>query len=159
MQKIKDPVLLGIAAGLAGNLLKNLGNEISTALGFSKTTYSEIAGGIYMNKKKTYTPLGKTIGYLADTAIGGALGVGLVYLLKTTGRDHAAIKGVGYSHIAWTVLLGGMNKLGLSSFKPIDPETVLSSYINHTLYGFSAAVVATIIGDKNLFSKEDIQFK
>ncbi len=157
MKKIKDPIVLGVVAGLAGNIIKNIGNEISILLGFSKITYAEIAGGIYMKKKATRTPLGKAIGYLGDNAIGGALGIGFVYVLKATGKDHAIMKGVGYSHLAWTALLGGINKVGISSFQPPDTKTVLSSYINHTLFGLTVAVTATTFGDKDLFPQEDIQ--
>lgn len=157
MKKIKDPIVLGGIAGFIGNLAKNLGNEVSIALSFSKLSYAEIAGGVFMKRRETMTPLGKAIGYFGDSAIGGALGVGLVYVLKATGKDHAIAKGIGYSHIVWTVLVGGINKIGISSIKPPDRKTVLSSYINHTLYGIAAALAITLLGDKDLFAKEDIE--
>ena len=157
MKKIKDPILLGIVAGLTGNLLKDIGDMINTRLGISKTSYSRVAAGLFMNKKQTESSLGKTVGWLTDAAIGAGLGVGFVYILKFTGKDHALMKGVGYSHGAWTLFLGGANKLMVESVYPQDPKTILSQYATHTLYGIGAAFSATTFGDEDMFTKEDIK--
>lgn len=159
MRKIKDPVVLGVVAGLAGNLLKNIGNTVNIKLGITQTSYPRISGGFFMKKNTVESIYGKTAGWIADTVIAGGLGVGLVYLLKMTGKDHALIKGAIYGQTAWTTLFGVAGKLGASNIYPTDAKTVLSGYMNHNLYGIGAALAATALGDEDLFRKEDIDLK
>lgn len=157
MKKIKDPILMGVIAGLVGNLLKTTGSLFTEKIGMNQTNYSKMAGSLFMSKKSTKSELGKKVGYLADAAIGAGMGVGYIYVLKLTGKDHALMKGVGYGHGAWTLFMGGANKLGVASMHPLSPKSVLSTYIEHTLYGLGAYLVATKLGDENLFAKEDIE--
>lgn len=159
MKKVKDPILLGIIAGLTGNVFKTIGDIISIKLGISQTSYPRIAGSFFMTNKQTESVLGKTVGWLTDAAMSAGLGVGFVYVLKFTGKDHALMKGVGYSHGAWTLLLGGANKMMTSNIYPQDAKTVLSQYTSHTLYGIGAALAASTLGDKDMFRKEDIDAK
>lgn len=156
MKKINDTIMLGIVAGLTGNLLKDLGDTLSIKLGLSQTSYPRIAGHLFMNRKQTETVLGKTIGWLTDAAIGAGLGVGYVGVLKLTGKDHAFIKGVGYGHGAWTLFLGGSNKLKVVKTFPQDPKTILSFYISHTMFGVGLALVAKTLGDKDMFPEKKI---
>ncbi len=156
MSKIKDPILLGIVSGLSGIFFKSMGNLIFRKTGLNKTSYPQLAAGIFLKKKKTNTPEGKLVGLLADAALGAGLGVGYAYVLKFTGKDHAVLKGIGYGHGAWTLLLGGANKMGVSGIFPLAPSTILSSYAEHALYGLGAALAATTFGDKDFFKKEDI---
>jgi hypothetical protein len=158
MKKIKDPIILGIVAGLTGTALKDIGDLISFKKGFSKRSYATIASNLFIIKKESASNLGEFIGWLTDMAMGAGLGVGLVYILKFTGQDHSLIKGIGYSHGAWTLLLGGANKLATSQIYPQDSKTILSQYLTHTLYGIGATLVATNLCDKELFLKEDIEF-
>ena len=157
MKKIKDPILLGVVSGLAGNLLKNIGNFVNVKLGMTQSTYPRVAGGIFMKQNQVESIPGKTVGWIADSAVAGGLGIGLVYLLKLTGKDHALIKGVIYGDSAWTVLYTFANKLGVSKIYPLDPKTNLSGYMNNTLYGIGTVLAATTLGDEDLFAKEDIE--
>ena len=157
--KIKDPIILGIAAGLGGTLVKYLGNLVSRELGITNTSYQEIGAGIYMSARKARTPMGMVAGLFADAALGAGLGVGYIYVLKYTGKDHALIKGVGYGHGVWSLFLGGANLIGTASILPLTPKSVISTYVEHALYGAGAALVATTLGDENLFKKEDINDK
>lgn len=43
MRKIKDPILLGLISGLAGNLLKTIGNTVNVKLGITQNTYPRVA--------------------------------------------------------------------------------------------------------------------
>lgn len=157
MKKIKDPILLGIVSGLTGNVLKNIGVSISKKSRFGNFNYAQTAGGLFMTKRQTKTGLGNIIGRLSDAAIGAGLGVGFAYILKYTGKDHALMKGVGYGHGAWTILMGAANQFGFSNIYPMDPKSVLSNYLGHTLYGIGASLAATTFGDDDFFKKEDIE--
>lgn len=151
MKKINDTIMLGIAAGLTGNLLKNIWDQVSIKAGLSKTSYPTIAGNLFLTQKQSQTKLGRAMGWLTDAAIGAGLGVGYVSVLRLTGKDHAYTKGVGYGHGAWALFLGGTNKLKVTPTLPKDPKTLMSFYVGHTLYGLGLALIATTMGDQNLF--------
>lgn len=157
MKKIKDPILLGIVAGLTGNLFKNLGSLVNLRLGLVDESYATLAGSLFQKKRDSREGTGNIVGWLTDAAMGAGLGVGYIYILKFTGKDHCLLKGVGYGHGAWTLLLGGANKAMSAGLWPQKPQEVLSHYAAHTLYGIGLALVATAFADKDLFDKEDIE--
>lgn len=154
MRKIKDPIILGIVAGLAGNAVKLAGNLINRyAFRKSDVTYPEIAAGLFMTKREREKRVGRVTGGLADFVLGGALGVPLVYLLRYTGRDHAALKGLAVGHLAWITVYGALGR-GLDSQKgvfPLNADTNLSALLNHSWFGLTAALVAAKLGDESLF--------
>ena len=151
--KIKDPLVLGAIAGTIANLAKLLGNEFGMkSLKISKASYPEMAAGLFMTKKERKKPVGQVVGALADLAVGGLMGIPLVYLLRYTGRDYAALKGLGYGHFAWVFLYGATGRLvGTKSIFPLNAKTNLSALINHSMYGIIAAVIAAKLGDPSLF--------
>ena len=154
MKKIKDPLILGAVAGLMGNSVKLAGNLINRHIfGFSGTTYPEISAGLFMTKKERKKKTGLAVGTLGDFTIGAMLGVPIVYMLRYTGRDLAALKGLGVGHFAWIALYGTVGR-GLGENNgvfPLSAETNFSAYINHSWYGLTTAYVASKLGDPSLF--------
>ncbi len=154
MKKIKDPVVLGIISGLIGNSAKFAGNLFNRyVLKRSDITYPEIAAGIFMTKKERNKPLGMLVGGLADFALGAILGIPVVYLLRYTGKDKAAIKGLVFGHFAWLTAYGVIGR-GFGTHKgvfPLDAHTNLSAFASHSWYGLVTSVVITKLGDPGLF--------
>lgn len=154
MKKIKDPIILGLVAGLIGNTAKLTGNIFNRYVLYkSETTYPEIAGGLFMSKKQRKRPVGKLVGAIADFSLGGILGIPIVYLLRYTGTDKAAIKGLGVGHFVWVIMYGTIGR-GLGKTKgvfPLDAETNLSAFFNHSWYGLFAALTVSKLGDSSLF--------
>jgi len=154
MKKIKDPVLLGIVAGLLGNAAKTAGNLTNRhILGFSDTTYSEISSGLFMTRKERKKKTGILVGVLGDFVISAGLGVPIVYLLKYTGKDYAMLKGLAISQAAWISLFGTIGR-GMGENKgvfPLSAETNLSAFLNHSWYGMITALAASKLGDDSLF--------
>ena len=153
LNKIKDPIVLGMLCGASGNGVKMIGNLFNRyILKKSDTTYIEIASGLFMNKKEREKPVGKIVGFLADFTLGSALGVPLVYLLKYTGKDYAALKGLAYGHLAWVTMYGTIGRtLGTSKgVFPLNADTNLSAFINHSWYGLVTAVLIKNLGEVNI---------
>jgi len=154
MRKIKDPIVLGIVSGVLGNCAKMAGNFFNRhVLSKSDTTYPEIAAGLFMSKKQRNRPIGNLVGLLADFSIGTSLGIPLVYMLRYTGKDMAALKGLGLGHFAWISMYGFLGG-GLGNKKgvfPLDAGTNMSAFINHSWYGLVASLAASNLGDPSLF--------
>jgi len=158
VKKIKDRIVLGLVSGLAGNVAKLAGNLANAYLfGFSRTTYPILAGQLFMNQKQLRTKTGLLVGTLADMVIGAAVGVPLVYMLTYTGKDHYALKGIGFGNTAWTGLFGAMSRLALNQAAFQDAPTNLSAFLNHTWYGLVASAVAANLGDPGLFGKKAVK--
>lgn len=154
MKKIKDPIVLGVFAGIIGNCAKMAGNIFNRYVLYkSDTTYYEIAGGLFMTKKERNKLTGKVVGGLADFILGGFLGIPLVYLFRYTGKDKTAIKGTAYGHFAWIVMYGSLGRLfGVKKgVFPLNAQTNMSALVNHTWYGLVTALVINKLGDPRLF--------
>lgn len=154
MRKIKDPVILGVVSGIIGNCAKMAGNLFNRYVLYkSETTYPEIASGLFMTKKQRQKPVGMLVGAMADFALGGILGIPMVYLLRYTGKDHAAVKGLTFGNFAWITMYGIMGR-GFGTKQgvfPLDADTNLSAFINHSWYGLVTALTASKLGDSTLF--------
>ena len=154
MKKIKDPIVLGAVAGLIGNTAKLAGNLFNRYVLYkSDTTYPEIAGGLFMTKKEREKPVGKAVGGLADFVLGGILGIPLVYMFRYTGKDNAVFKGLGYGHIAWIAMYGSTGRMmGVKKgVFPLNADTNLSAFVNHSWYGLVTALLINKLGDPSLF--------
>ena len=151
--KIKDPLILGAVAGLTANLVKILGNDFNKkVLKVSDIIYPELAAGIFMTEKERNKPAGLVVGTIADFVIGAIMGVPMVYLLRYTGKDHAALKGFGFGNFAWVSLYGAVGRMfGTKSLYPLNAKTNLSAFINHSLFGIITALIIKKIGDPDLF--------
>lgn len=154
MKKIKDPLILGAVSGILGNSVKIMGNLFNRHIaGFSGTTYAEITAGLFMTKKERKKKTGLLVGVLGDFAMGAILGIPIVYMLRYTGKDSAALKGLGAGHFAWLALYGVIGR-GLGENKgvfPLSAETNLSAFLNHSWYGLATAYAVCKLGDPSLF--------
>jgi len=151
LKKIKDRILLGAIAGLGANTVK-------TALGLTlmKKGWAEINGihraaGMLVPPHKIADPKGRMVGILADNVIAGILGVCSVYILSVTGKNNAVIKGTLTGQAMWTSLYGVLGTLGATKINPVSPDTVISEFVEHSVYGGVANIIATKLGDPGLF--------
>ncbi len=84
MAKIRDRVLLGLISGLAGAMAKNALSEILIRNNIAEYGGPNRAAGMLVPAHKITTPRGRIVGWIADTAISGMLGVVSVYLTLRT---------------------------------------------------------------------------
>ena len=95
MFKIKDRVALGVIAGLCGNLVKTVIDEVSLKKKISQQSFRETASGVWVSTQKEASNIkGQLLGGLLDFGMGTLGGVGTVYLLSMTGRDQLLTKGI-----------------------------------------------------------------
>ena len=152
MIKVRDRLQLGMMAGLAGVVAKDLVGGFMTRSGLSKGAGPQRAAGRLLPAYKTHTPLGQAAGWLADATVGSLLGIATVYTLTFTGRDRAFLKGLTTGALAWVGLYGVLSNMGATDVRNVQPKTVLRELLGHLVYGVVTASTAVALGDEDLFS-------
>ncbi len=56
--------------------------------------------------------------------------------------------------IMWHGLYIILGSFGGSQISPGTPKTILTEFVNHTVFGITAAIIAANLGDETLFSSK-----
>ena len=150
MFKIKDRVTLGVVAGLAGNLVKTLIDEVSTKKKISQRAFRGTAGA-WVSKKESTSTNGQLLGGLLDFGMGSLGGVGTVYLLSTTGKDHLVTKGLLTGISMGSLITFALAAVPTNKAKPKDAASNLSYLVSHAAYGLVTTFVAAKLGAPSLY--------
>ena len=94
MRKVKDRMLLGIIAGLGGNVVKLTLSTIFQKLKWAEIGGPERAAGMLIPPHTLMHRKGRLVGYLADSVVSGLIGTASVYAFSTFGKNKAIIKGL-----------------------------------------------------------------
>lgn len=157
MKTIKDKMILGVIAGLGGNVIKNILGLAGMRLGLQEIDGPHRAAGMLVPPHKIADPKGKLVGFLADTVMSGTLGIVTLSGLLLFGKKHAILKGSLVGAGMWTILYGIMGNLGATKVNPITPQTVLAEFIEHTIFGAVTAAIITSIADQSVFKNSQNQ--
>ena len=157
MYKIKDRVLLGTVAGLTGDITKTLIDEISHRKKLSQRSFREAAAGVWVKKRSEAKSIkGQALGGLLDLGMSIAGGIGTVYLLTETGRDHLFTKGVISGIGLGSLIDFAISTLPQNNIKPTDATSHLSYMASHAAYGLVTTVMVVKLGHPSLFDKEPV---
>lgn len=151
MKKITDRYLLGIIAGLGGNIAKIAVERIFMKTTDFKETGAKKAAGIFLKKSDVSSFQGQIIGNIADNMIAAGLGITCVYWLTLMGKDYYFIKGAGLGTAEWTALYGVLSQMGATSVFPTKPKDALVSFASHLAFGMIKMIIAVNLGDERLF--------
>ncbi len=152
MFKIKDRVVLGVVAGLAGNVLKMAVDEISIKKKISQRSFRETAAGVWVSKKSEATNIkGQILGGLLDFGMGILGGISTVHFLSKTGRDHVIIKGITSGITMGSLITFVMGTLPQNQVRPKDAASNLSYMLSHAVYGLVTTTVTAKLGHPSLF--------
>ena len=150
--KIHDRLLLGLVAGLGANIPKLIMGKTAMKMKVAEITSPEIAAGIFIPGHLLTTAPGKVIGYIADATIAGILGATTVYTLSFTGKNSYVLKGALLGQIMWQGIYTLLGSFGGSKVTPSTPKTILADFVNHTVFGITAATIAANLGDESMFT-------
>lgn len=150
MSKIKDRIFLGIITGVISSIPGRLLNACEYRAGLTEAKYGQMAANLFVDKKKVDTIEGRAIGAFVNGILTGVGGTFAVYLLSMTGRDKAAVKGMGIGLLLWLALFGLTPRAGLVE-KPRKPLTSLLGLIDHLIFGALCGLTASKLGDDSLF--------
>ncbi|MDT3699044.1 MAG: hypothetical protein RO469_06410 [Thermincola sp.] len=151
MFKIKDRVTLGVVAGLAGNLVKSVIDEVSTKKKISQRSFRGTAAGAWVSKKESTNINGQILGGLLDFGMGSLGGVGSVYLLSKTGKDHLVTKGLLSGITMGSLITFALAAVQSNKAKPKDAASNLSYMVSHAAYGLVTTFVAAKLGDQSVY--------
>ncbi|MEW6242951.1 MAG: hypothetical protein AB1497_01510 [Bacillota bacterium] len=149
MRKIRDPILLGITAGVIGSLPGRLLNAMAYRCGLTDVRYGQRVAVISDGETQIVREV-KTLGTLGDTMLTGLTGVAITYTLTTTGRDAAALKGAGVGAVAWLGAYGAATRLGRRRINTRRLAGPLSLF-DHLISGAATALLASKLGDDEMF--------
>ncbi|MGI6685199.1 MAG: hypothetical protein ACOX47_06940 [Bacillota bacterium] len=156
MKKLTDRFLLGVIAGLGGNIAKITVEHFFNRTGFSQSNGHTTAAGIFLKKSDINTPYGKLVGYIADNMIAGGLGVTCTYWATLMGKDNYLLKGAALGAGEWTALYGVLSKLGATAIFPIKPKDAFATYLSHLAFGAVKMAIAVNLGDSRLFNPSNL---
>jgi hypothetical protein len=158
VEKIKDRVVLGVVAGLAGNAIKTTIDMASVRAKISQRSFRQTAAGVWVsNRKEANSIKGQLLGGLLDFGMGILGGIGMAYHLSLTGKDHAALKGIVSGIAMGSAITYFIGCTPNNQLRPTDATSNLSYMLSHAAYGLVAAAVAAALGDPSLFgaSRQD----
>lgn len=156
MKKIADRFVLGIIAGLGGNMAKKVVEKFFNQIGFSQGNGTKTAAGIFLKRSDITTPYGKVVGFVADNMIAAGLGVTCSYWLTLMGKDKYILKGAGLGVAEWASLYGVLSKLGATSIYPVKPQDAIATFVSHLAFGATKITITTLLGDERLFKPSNL---
>lgn len=156
MKRITDRFLLGVIAGLGGNISKIAVERLCIKLFGFKETGAKKAAGIFLENKDIDTVPGRIVGNLADNMIASILGVSCVYCFTLMGKDHYLIKGAGLGAAEWAAMYGVLSKMGATSIYPTSAKDGLISFVSHLAFGATKTIIAINLGDERLFNPKGL---
>ncbi|MDW7651780.1 MAG: hypothetical protein SCK29_05750 [Bacillota bacterium] len=155
--QIKDRLILGMVAGLGGNAVKTLADEILLKQKISKRSFRSTAAGVWVSKEKEATNFnGQVLGALFDFGLGSMGGIGMTYLLSKTGRDHVLAKGVLSGIAVGSTITATLSAFPQNKVKPKDAASNLAYMFSHAIYGIITTATIAKLGHSSLFDVKPV---
>ncbi|NLI93993.1 MAG: hypothetical protein GX434_17890 [Peptococcaceae bacterium] len=135
MIRIKDKVILGIAAGTLANIIVSVIDIIFYKLNVNKYIHFHIAASAYFLESDVHTLPALIVGIISDFTIAAFLGILIVYILFVTGTDYFYLKGLIVVLVFWLFIYGIILRLKIARIDPIDAGTNLVHLSTHIMLG------------------------
>lgn len=149
MPKIKDRLVLGFLSRFLGSIPGRVFNTIEYNLGWADVKYGQMAASLFTKKGRVNTPMGELVGIFANALLSVTFGTLITYTLTFTGRDHAAVKGMGFGSFYWLLLFGFATKA--TPVKSRNPFSAILGLVDHLVFGATTALIAAKLGDDSIF--------
>ncbi len=133
---LKDRILAGSIAGMIATLVMAVPNFVLWKFGIIKYLYFHVAASALTLPHNISTPLGITVGIIADVITGGTIGIIAILLLKFFGRDYWWYKGLIVGSLIWLWGFGVMTGLCGVKITSVQPLFQLTSLVDHLIFGF-----------------------
>lgn len=150
MRKINDRVTLGAISGILAGIPDTVINAAERHAGLTDLTYGQMGANLFLPRGKEKPAEAQLAGYLANIVLTGLSGVAFTYLLSSTGRDRALLKGIGFGLVTWAAIYGLGARMGLQveAKKPLAP---LLSFIDHIIFGSLLGLITPRLAGDTIF--------
>ncbi|NLM46143.1 MAG: hypothetical protein GX200_05025 [Firmicutes bacterium] len=141
-----------MVAGLGGNAVKTLSDELLHRRRMSQRSFRSTAAGVWVSRKSEAESIkGQILGLLFDFGLAALGGIGITQMLSKTGRDHYCLKGLVTGVAIGSGVTSLLSVLTSDRVKPKDAASNLSYMLSHALYGMTTAALAAKLGHPSLF--------
>ena len=155
--KLRDRMILGMIAGLGGNAVKTLSDEVLLRKKVSKRSFRATAAGVWVNKEKEATNInGQVLGALFDFGLGSIGGIGITYMLSKTGRDYIVPKGILSGIAIGSIITAFLSIFPQNKVRPKDAASNLAYMFSHALYGITTTALVAKMGHSAMFDAEPV---
>lgn len=140
---MRDSIVRGTLAGLAGAVTMNIIMYIIIYLGVNTLHPWQIAADVFLTWGQVNTELGMIIGLISTLALSIATALFTVFVLEWTGYDFAVLKGIITTNAFGFVTMGlFMPLLRIAPQVQSNPVTNLLGFLNLTLMGIITSLIA-----------------
>lgn len=131
----QDTIILGMLAGFAGNLPKELLAWGFHLLGYLRYTFVHIAAGAFVPSEFLDSPISLLTGFFSDWILAGLMGVMILKIIRITGSDFPILKSIGISSILYIFLYGVLMALNITRASLLTPLPNFILLFPHLLFG------------------------
>lgn len=154
---IKDRVLLGITAGLLGNLAKTLVDEFSLRMKISQRSFRETVSGVWVSTHKEAISLkGQLLGVILDFGMGALGGIATTNFLTKYGRDKVVFKGLISGMTLGSFITFALSAFPKNNVRPKDAASNLSYIASHAVSGLVTAGAVSFLGNPSVFDAKPL---
>jgi hypothetical protein len=141
-------VFLGVFAGLAATLVKDVLNQTLYSLKIIKILFAQYAAGVFVSAMEAKSLPGIVVGYFIDFGLSALLGIIFVFLLEKTKPNHLLFQGVMFGIALFLSLYGALLSFGLSSVKERPLMDVVLMIFIHLIFGIVLGLFVRKFGRK-----------
>jgi hypothetical protein len=146
----KNKVYLGVFAGLAATVVKDLLNQVLFSAKVVKVLFAQYAAGVFIRAMETKSLFGIVAGYFIDFGLSALLGIIFVFLLEKTKPAHLLFQGFLYGIALFISIYGALLSFGISFVKERPLLDVVLMFFIHLLYGLVLGLFVQKFGRKAL---------
>lgn len=135
---MRDKVIAGFIAGLAGGLVMNLLDQVSYFIGIAQVIHPDWATALILGTRTTNLPE-FLFGLLMQLFHAGVMGIVYTVFIDYAGREYRLFKGVIYGISVFVVTQAITVLLYTPAINPLSLNTALSNVITSGVYGLVLA--------------------
>ncbi|WP_347487885.1 hypothetical protein ABDB91_11630 [Desulfoscipio sp. XC116] len=151
---MQDVLIRSLAAGLVGALIVDGLTFAALLLGIPTSTPWEIAADVFLVSSIINSPLGLTLGLIGTFFLSTVSAALILLLMRITGGDHPALKGIAATYSIGFVTLGFfMPLLGIAPWVQREPVTYLVALFVFAVLG---AVQGLLLAKSALISSHGV---
>jgi hypothetical protein len=146
----KNRIYLGVIAGVAATIAKDILNQGLYSLKIIKTLFAQYAIGMYVSLLEAKSLPGIIAGYFVDFGLSALLGIIFIFILEKTKSKHIVFQGFVFGSALFLGIYGALLAMGISSVKERGLIDVVLMILCHLTYGLTLGLFVRQFGKNAL---------